>query len=123
MNNPIAKDSIFEPLSHSHAVFISPRGVARIMAAVQGIHAISAIFNQREIDHDGLDNPEEEGTNFGPHLGIGLLSALGCCAQVIETYTTDKTTFSAPIEADEPEAAQLERVAFELSAASKRPKA
>jgi hypothetical protein len=115
----IADKDIFEALSHSHAVFIDPRGVARIMAAVQGIHAITSIFNQREIDRD-LVQPEEEGIAFDNQLGLGLLSALGCCADVIHTVAAGDRIFSVAIEADTPQAKQLGHIARDLASASKQ---
>jgi hypothetical protein len=114
----IADKDIFEALSHSHAVFIDPRGVARIMAAVQGIHAISGIFNQREIDRD-LDK-ESDRVVLDPQLAIGLLSAIGCCADVIDTVTIGDRFFSVAIQADTPQAEQLGHIARDLASASKQ---
>jgi hypothetical protein len=114
----IADKDIFEGLSTSHAVFIDAKGVARIMAAVQGIHAITSIFNQREIDRD-LDRPEE-GINFDNQFGMGLLSALGCCADVIHTVAAGDRIQSVAIEADEPQAQQLAHIARDLARASKQ---
>ena len=112
-----ADQDIFGPLSTSHAVFIDPRGAARIMAAVQGIHAIASIFNRREIDLD-LDK-EGDRVALDPQLAMGLLSAIGCCADVIDTVAIGDRIFSVSIEADTPQAEQLAHIARDLARASK----
>lgn len=113
----IAPETVFSLLSHDHAVFISPRGVAKIHSAYQGIEAITSLLNQREIDRD-VEAPDE-GVSFNPQFGIGLIAALRCCVAVIEQATEGDGFFSVAIPADEPEAEELDRIAKKLAQASK----
>jgi len=69
----------FDGMGSDCAVYLCPRSVDRLNAAVQGIHALAAMLTQRELDAEiGLNAP----CTFGPAVAIGILSALSCCAEV-----------------------------------------
>ncbi len=70
---------VFETMGGDSAVYLCPRSVDRLNAAVQGIHAIAAMLTQRELDADvDLVSP----CTFGPNVAMGVLAALSCCAEV-----------------------------------------
>ena len=70
---------VFETMGGDSAVYLCPRSVDRLNAAVQGIHALTAMLTQRELDADvDLTTP----CTFGPNVAIGILAALSCCAEV-----------------------------------------
>ncbi len=68
---------VFEALSTSHGLVLPAYEVARLEAALQGIHAITAVLQQRELDEEMETG---EGVTFGPSVAIGLLTALATCA-------------------------------------------
>lgn len=70
----------FEALADDTAVYLCPQSVARLNSAVQGIHTLTAMLGQRELDSEvGLVAP----CTFGPSVALGILSALSCCAEVV----------------------------------------
>lgn len=72
-------DNVFNTMGSDSAVYLCPRSVDRLNAAVQGIHALTAMLAQREINaDDSLASP----CTFGPNVALGILSALSCCAEV-----------------------------------------
>jgi len=69
----------FEAMGGDSAVYLCPRSVDRLNAAVQGIHTLTAMLAQREVDADvDLVAP----CTFGPSVALGILSALSCCTEV-----------------------------------------
>ncbi len=77
-------DNVFETMGSDSAVYLCPRSVDRLNAAVQGIHALTAMLTQRELDADvDLVAP----CTFGPGVALGILAALSCCAEVASSAT------------------------------------
>lgn len=72
----------FEALDRSHGLVLPAPEVARLMAALEGAQAVTALFQQREIDQDSGNG---EGVTFGPRVAIGLASALASCTALAQT--------------------------------------
>ena len=69
----------FEVLADDSAVYLCGQSVARLNSAVQGIHTLTAMLMQRELDADvDLTAP----CKFGPNVAMGILSAIACCTEV-----------------------------------------
>lgn len=69
----------FEVLADDSAVYLCGQSVARLNSAVQGIHTLTAMLMQRELDADvDLTAP----CTFGPNVAMGILNAIACCAEV-----------------------------------------
>ncbi|WP_027995411.1 hypothetical protein [Simplicispira psychrophila] len=77
----------FEALAGDSAVYLCPQSVARLSSAVQGIHTLTAMLGQRELDSEiGLEAP----CKFGPSVAIGILSAIACCAEVVDAAASGR---------------------------------
>ena len=72
----------FAALNDGAAVYLCPQSVARLQAAAQGIQALTAILVQREAESEGMD--ADVPRTFGPGVALGILSALSCCAEVVQ---------------------------------------
>ena len=73
--------NVFEALSTSHGLVLPAYEIARLTSALQGIHAITAVLQQRELDEE---MEAGEGVTFGPNVAIGLLAALATCAELVQ---------------------------------------
>ena len=69
--------NVFNTMGSDSAVYLCPRSIDRLQSAVQGIHALTALLAQREINTDN-----SLPCAFGPNVALGILSALSCCAEV-----------------------------------------
>ncbi|TCP10795.1 hypothetical protein [Simplicispira metamorpha] len=77
----IPHDNAFDVLRKSHGVILTERETAHISTALQGIHTIAAILQQRELDAELEDDST---LSFGPSVAQGLISALATCAKYAE---------------------------------------
>ena len=77
----IPHGNAFDPLRNSHGVILTEFCVSRLSTALQGIHAITAVLQQRELDAE-LEN--SEGVTFGPNVAHGLIAALATCTEFVE---------------------------------------
>ena len=68
-------------LRKSHGVILTERETAHISTALQGIHTIAAILQQRELDAELED---DSALTFGPSVAQGLISAMATCAKYAE---------------------------------------
>ena len=71
----------FDPLRNSHGVILTEFDVSRLSTALQGIHAITAVLQQRELDAEMEDG---ERLTFGPIVAQGLIAALATCTEFVE---------------------------------------
>ena len=71
----------FEVLADDSAVYLCGQSVARLNSAVQGIHTLTAMLMQRELDADvDLTTPSK----FGSNVAMGILNAIACCTEVAQ---------------------------------------
>lgn len=77
----IPHDNAFDVLRKSHGVILTERETAHLATAMQGIHTIAAILQQRELDAELEDDST---LTFGPSVAQGLISALATCAKYAE---------------------------------------
>lgn len=85
--NSIPHSDAFEALNRSHGLVLLASEVARLMTALEGAQAVTAVLQQREIDQDN-----GEGVTFGPNVAIGLISALASCTAFAQTIIEDGGT-------------------------------
>jgi hypothetical protein len=85
--NSIPHSDAFEALNRSHGLVLPASEVARLMTALEGAQAVTAVLQQREIDQDN-----GEGVTFGPNVAIGLISALASCTALAQTIIEDGGT-------------------------------
>ena len=75
----------FAVLADDSAVYLCGASVARLNSAVQGIHTLTAILGQRELDTEvDLSAP----FTFDSNVAMGILSAIACCAEVVQSAAT-----------------------------------
>ena len=79
--NTIPHANAFDPLRNSHGIILTEFDVSRLSTALQGIHAITAVLQQRELDAELANG---EGLTFGPTVAMGLISALATCTEFVE---------------------------------------
>ena len=94
-----------------NSVYLCGQSVARLNCAVQGLHALAALLGQREIDGEvDMDDP----ATFGPGVALGILSAIACCAEVVDS-AANGTIFptALSVRAGTPEHELLSRAACE----------
>ena len=77
----IPHTNAFDPLRNSHGIILTEFDVSRLSTALQGIHAITAVLQQRELDAELANG---EGLTFGPTVAMGLISALATCTEFVE---------------------------------------
>lgn len=65
----------------SHGIILDEFAVSRLSAAAQGIHAVLAVLQRRELDAELQLDP---GLTFGPELAQGLLAAAATCAEFVQ---------------------------------------
>ena len=80
-SNTIPHANAFEVLRNSHGVILSEFDVSRLSTALQGIHAITAVLQQRELD---AEMGGDEGVTFGSNVALGLIAALATCTEFVE---------------------------------------
>lgn len=80
-SNTIPNANAFDPLRGSHGVILTEFCVSRLSTALQGIHAITAVLQQRELDAEMANG---EGVTFGPSVAMGLIAALATCTEFVE---------------------------------------
>jgi hypothetical protein len=105
--------SVFDWRDEHAARIVRKQSTARIGSAVSGIHALSAILMQREVDTDC------EGENlmvFDSTIACGIVDAIACCAELIG-YAMEDTVFTTGIEEDSPQEAQLRALEREAARA------
>ena len=96
-------------LRNSHGVILNELDVSRLSAAIQGINAITAVLQQRELD---AELKFSEGLTFGPRLAQGLISALATCTEYVSDTIDSggvlglRADFDTPAYADLVEASQ-----------------
>lgn len=76
----IPHHNAFDVLHGDHGIIIGKCAVARITTALQGIHAITAVLQRRELD---AELKLSEGLTFDPGLALGLISALATCTEYV----------------------------------------
>lgn len=110
-NHAFPHANAFEAFGEETSVYLCPKSIARISAAVQGCHALVAILGQREIS---AEMDVEAPASFSPAVAQGVLSALACCIELIEG-ATNGTIFptAMSVSAGTPEHEFLSRAAFE----------
>ena len=77
----IPHDNAFDVLRKNHGVILTERETAHISTALQGIHTIAAILQQRELD---VELEDDSTLSFGPSVAQGLIAALATCAKYAE---------------------------------------
>ena len=78
-------DDAFKVLADDTAVYLCGASVARLNTAAQGIHVLTAMLMQRELDAEvDLAAP----CTFGSNVAMGLLAALSCCTDVVQSAAT-----------------------------------
>lgn len=77
----IPHHNAFDVLRNGHGLILTEFEVSRLSTALEGIHAITAVLKQRELD---VDNDPGEGLTFGSTLAQGLISALATCAEYVQ---------------------------------------
>ena len=77
----IPHDNAFDVLRKNHGVILTECETAHISTALQGIHTIAAILQQRELDAELEDDST---LTFGPSVAQGLIAALASCACLAE---------------------------------------
>ena len=73
----------FDVLRNGHGVILSEYETARLATALQGVQAIAAVLQRREIDVE-LGEGCINALTFGPNVAQGLIAALATCAKYAE---------------------------------------
>ena len=79
----IPHDNAFDVLRNSHGVILTEFETARLATALQGVQAIAAVLQRREIDVE-LGEGCINALTFGPNVAQGLIAALATCAKYAE---------------------------------------
>ena len=77
----IPHDNAFDVLRNSHGVILTEFETARLATALQGVQAIAAVLQQRELDSD---QDPGDGLSFDSNVAQGLIAALATCAKYAE---------------------------------------
>ena len=77
----IPHDNAFDVLRNSHGVILTEFETARLATALQGVQAIAAVLQQREL---GSDQDPGDGLSFDSNVAQGLIAALATCAKYAE---------------------------------------
>ncbi len=84
-DHTIPSADVFQVLADDSAVYLCGQSTARLHSAVQGIHALVALLAQRELDAEvDLAAP----CTFDSNVAQGILSAIACCAEVVQSAAT-----------------------------------
>ena len=91
-------------------MYLCPRSIDRLNAAVQGAHALIALLAQREMDADiQLTEP----CTFGTDVTLGILSALSCCAEVVSAAADGRIfPMAVRVQAGSPAHTHMEQAAM-----------
>ena len=79
----IPHDNAFDVLRNSHGVILTEFETARLATALQGVQAIAAVLQRREIDVE-LGEGCINALTFGTNVAQGLIAALATCAEFAE---------------------------------------
>ena len=79
--NSIPHDNAFDVLRNGHGVILTEFETARLATALQGVQAIAAVLQQREL---GSDQDPGDGLSFDSNVAQGLIAALATCAKYAE---------------------------------------
>ena len=79
--NSIPHANAFDVLRNGHGVILTEFETARIATALQGVQAIAAVLQQRELDSD---QDPGDGLSFDSNVAQGLIAALATCAKYAE---------------------------------------
>ena len=71
----------FDVLRNGHGVILTEFETARLATALQGVQAIAAVLQQRELDSD---QDPGDGLSFDSNVAQGLIAALATCAKYAE---------------------------------------
>ena len=71
----------FDVLRNGHGVILTDFETARLATALQGVQAIAAVLQQRELDSD---QDPGDGLSFDSNVAHGLIAALATCAEFAE---------------------------------------
>ena len=77
----IPHDNAFDVLRNGHGVILTEFETARLATALQGVQAIAAVLQQREL---GSDQDPGDGLSFDSNVAHGLIAALATCAKYAE---------------------------------------
>ena len=77
----IPHDNAFDVLRNGHGVILTDFETARLATALQGVQAIAAVLQQRELDSD---QDPGDGLSFDSNVAQGLIAALATCAKYAE---------------------------------------
>ena len=77
----IPHDNAFDVLRNGHGVILTDFETARLATALQGVQAIAAVLQQREL---GSDQDPGDGLSFDSNVAQGLIAALATCAKYAE---------------------------------------
>jgi hypothetical protein len=89
-------DSVFT--CDDEGVVMTGRGRARMYSALNGIQTLSALLLQRELDRDCPG-----GVVIGQNVAVGLLNALGSCAELADCLMDGQGIHSRTIATDTPD--------------------
>ena len=81
--NSIPHDNAFDVLRNGHGVILTDFETARLATALQGVQAIAAVLQRREIDVE-LGEGCINALTFGTNVAQGLIAALATCAKYAE---------------------------------------
>ena len=77
----IPHDNALDVLRNSHGVILTEFETARLATALQGVQAIAAVLQQRELDSD---QDPGDGLSFDSNVAQDLIAALATCAKYAE---------------------------------------
>lgn len=106
----------FEALRNGHGVILTTNETAGLAVALQGIHAITAVLQQRELD-DGQDHGE--GLTFDSRVALGLISALATCAKFANDIVDTGGLMGQCAEHGSPAYAELNAARFRVMEANR----
>ena len=81
----IPPNTAFGVLRKSHGLILTKCEVANLSAAVEGMHTITALLQQRELDSELDSEQDAPGLSFDTNVAIGLLYALAACTAFVDS--------------------------------------
>ena len=75
----------FQHRRNIHGVILNEFDVSRTSTALQGLQAVLAVLQRREID---VELEFSEGLTFGPGTALGLIAAAATCAELVDQVVT-----------------------------------
>jgi len=82
-NQTVQHHEVFGFYEGDQAAFLDHRATARVMAACEAIHTLTAVLMQREAD---ADNSGDGTLRMNERVSMGMLSAIACCAELVNAY-------------------------------------